>query len=407
MRICHLYDEHYQVGIGQGSVSSIVFYLARATAAKGHDVTVFERRWGGLPSRETCEGVTFRRFDLPIGSDQQGVEIPYQEIQHPTGLLGLLADRTHLGVKLARHLRRTDFDVLHVHLPFTANVLMHVLPSVRSKTVYTAHVGEEKKRFNLGEDEEKPLPLRYFSPDIHLMKRVAKAVVLNDRLQSRLEQQKDLDVTVIPNGIDLDEFPVSSNETARVKEKYEFDTPSVMFTGTITPQKGVEVLVKAAKIVEENTDREVTFLLVGNDELDEEYANRVKEYVRTNGLEDTVRLTGYVPYEDLKALYTACDIFVLPSYEEGMPMVLLEALASGKPLVGSDIGGIAMQVEDSSNGYLVTPGDEKMIAEHIRLLVEDEQRRQEMGEMSRQLAEDRFKWSNIVDQYLSVYHELV
>ena len=178
-----------------------------------------------------------------------------------------------------------------------------------------------------------------------------------------------------------------------------------MFAGTITPRKGVDRLVKAAEMVLRD-HKDVTFLLVGNLKLDEEFVNRVVKYVKDKGLNRNIRFTGFVPYEDLKALYSACDIFVLPSFGEGDPIALKEALASGKPLVGSNVGGIPMQIRDGWNGFLVEPGNERQLAEKIRYLIENEEERERMGKNSRKLAEEEFSWEKITDRYVEVYENI-
>jgi glycosyltransferase involved in cell wall biosynthesis len=128
------------------------------------------------------------------------------------------------------------------------------------------------------------------------------------------------------------------------------------------------------------------------------------EYAKSRGV--NAKFTGFVPYEDLKALYSVCDVFVLPSLEEGQPLVLLEAMASGKPLIGSKVGGISMQIRDGWNGFLVEPGNEKQLAEKIRYLVDNEGGRIKMGRNSRKLAEEVFSWEKITERYLEVYEEV-
>jgi len=186
-----------------------------------------------------------------------------------------------------------------------------------------------------------------------------------------------------------------------VKEKYELNETTVMFSGTVTPRKGVEYLVRAAEILKENN---VLFLIVGNTNIDREYADKVMEYAKQRNLK--VRFTGFVPYGDLKALYSACDIFVLPSFGEGDPIALKEALASGKPLIGTNVGGIPAQIKNGWNGFLVKPGNEKQLAEKIRYLIDNPEERERMGEKSRKLAREEFDWEKIAERYLKVYEEV-
>ena len=402
MRIIHVYDGHERVFPGEGSVPSVVYQIAKYTAEKGHDVTVLERKWEGLDYKEEIDGIKFERFDLKICSNVSNKEIVYEQIKKPSGALRLIMDRVFFALKANNYLKKNDFDIVHVHLPFAANVLINLNRKLREKMVYTAHADEY--RLGLSKFLKPPLAARIFSPDLYLMKRVKKSTVLNKALKEKLiakgiEEEK---LEVIPNGVNVDDFNLSKGEIERVKEKYELNETTIMFSGTVTPRKGVEYLVKAAEILKESN---VLFLIVGNINLDREYANKVMEYAKLRNLK--IRFTGFVPYEDLKALYSACDIFVLPSLEEGFGMVLTEALASGKPLIGSNVGGIPMQIRDGWNGFLVEPANEKQLAEKIRYLIENEEERIRMGKNSRKLAEEEFDWKKIAGKYLEVYERII
>jgi glycosyltransferase involved in cell wall biosynthesis len=81
-------------------------------------------------------------------------------------------------------------------------------------------------------------------------------------------------------------------------------------------------------------------------------------------------------------------------------------LASGKPLIGSKVGGVLMQIRDGWNGFLVEPGDEKLLADKIRYLIENEEERVRMGENSRKLAKEEFDWEKIAEKYLKIYEDI-
>ena len=402
MRIVHIYDGHEMIfPIEEGSPASIAFELAKHAVKEGHDVTILERGWRGLSHEEDIQGVKIKRIDLKIGSDIPYKEVPYREIQKPQGLIRLVLDRIDFALKANKFLMQNDFDVIHVHLPFAANVLVTVNKKLREKMIYTAHVGEERKRFGL--DPSAPLVLKFFSPDLYLIKRIRKSVVLNEPLKDMLVKKgiKEEKLEVIPNGVNIKEFNSNKEEIEQVKGKYGLDTTTVMFAGTVTPRKGVEYLVKAAEIL---NNKDVIFLIVGRIDIDKEYARKVINYAKEKNLK--VKFTGFIPREDIKALYLACDIFVLPSLEEGHGLVLTEAMASGKPLIGTKIGGIPAQIRDSWNGFLVEPGNEKQLAEKINYLIENEEERERMGKNSRRLAEEEFEWKNIAERYLEVYENV-
>ncbi len=88
------------------------------------------------------------------------------------------------------------------------------------------------------------------------------------------------------------------------------------------------------------------------------FVEGISKFIKVYSLEENVKLTGLIPYDDLRKLYAACDIFVLPSFGEGDSISLKEALASGKPLIGTNVGGILAQIKDGWNGFLVEPANE-------------------------------------------------
>jgi colanic acid/amylovoran biosynthesis glycosyltransferase len=193
-----------------------------------------------------------------------------------------------------------------------------------------------------------------------------------------------------------------------IKEKYGLtDKITVLFASTFIRLKGVEYLVKAANIViNEFGYKNVMILLVGDLSVEKEYVEFMRRVIEEYKLEKNVKIAGFIPWEDVKRLYVASDIYVLPSLEDSVPTSLLEPLACGKPLVGTDIGGITPLIKDDWNGFLVEPADEKQLAEKIKHLIDHPEKWGEMGRNSRKLAEDEFDWRKIADRYLEVYKEV-
>lgn len=400
MKILHIFDDYGTPGeralAGEGSVPTVVYYLAKYAAEKGNDVTILERDFGTLPAEEEIDGIRYIRINadkLPMA--------PYGLIKSPRGLIKLVKDGVDVARRINKFLKEEDFDVIHVHFPFASSILVNINRRLREKMVYTAHIGEEKKRFAL--DSSAPLILKFFSPDLYLMKRVRKSVVLNAPLKDKLVEKgiRAEKLEALPNGVNVDEFNLSKDEVERVRGKYGLNETMVMFAGTVTPRKGIEYLIKAGEILK---DENAFFLIVGNTNLDKEYAKRVMDYAKENNVK--AKFTGFIPYNDLKALYSACNIFVLPSLEEGFGVVLTEALASGKPLIGSKVGGIPMQIRDGWNGFLVEAVNEKQLAEKIKYLIDHPEESARMGRNSRKLAEEEFDWRKITEKYLGVYEEV-
>lgn len=397
MRIVHVYDGHEHVYDGRGSVPDVVWNNARYTAEAGHDVWVLERQWRGLGPAAVHDGVRFRRLDLPTGASDPWTRIPYEQIGDPVGTARLLVDRTVFALAALRHLP-PETDVLHVHLPFSANVLVTVAPWLRGKMVYTAHLGETTKR----------VVEPRFSPDVHLASRVARTVALNEGMRRAFADRgvEDRRLRVVPNGVDTGRFADVDDETRRVVvERYGLeDRTVVLFVGTVTPRKGVTDLVAAVDRATADLD-DVAVLVVGNHDLDATYADRVRRDVDDLDLSDVVTLTGFVSAADLRALYTVADVFVLPSYEEGSSVVVSEALAAGLPVVATRIPGIERQVDHGTNGLLCPPGDVDTLAANLRRLLTDGSLRSAQATASRGRATD-LSWPRVTDRLIDVYEEV-
>ncbi|MDD5190860.1 MAG: glycosyltransferase family 4 protein, partial [Dehalococcoidales bacterium] len=243
----------------------------------------------------------------------------------------------------------------------------------------------------------------------------ARAIVtLNAEVRNKIigsAKIKPEKVSTLPVIVDSNRFSPSV-ETEETKKQYGLKGKFiVLFVGRIRPDKGVEYLVKAAKMVIDQTkNKNVQFLLVGptdefgsHDNTQSPYLDMVKLLITSNELQNYVRLTGSVPVEDLRKLYAACDIFVLPSITEAMPVAVLEAMASGKPIIASRVGGVPMQVKAGENGILIRPGDDKELASALDYMISHPEDRLRMGRRSREIAINEFNADTVADKLVEVY----
>jgi glycosyltransferase involved in cell wall biosynthesis len=174
-------------------------------------------------------------------------------------------------------------------------------------------------------------------------------------------------VRVIYDGIDSELFHPGPRDAARARLARETDLqgPVVLFIGNLVPIKGLEVLIDAfARLAREGVD--FTGLLIGQGSL----RSRLEDRVARAGLRGRVRLLGPRPHDQLPDWYRAADLFVLPSYSEGVPIVLLEAAACGTPFVASRVGGVP-EIAHLGASRLVPAGDAEALAEAIRAALAD------------------------------------
>jgi glycosyltransferase involved in cell wall biosynthesis len=206
-------------------------------------------------------------------------------------------------------------------------------------------------------------------------------------------------IAVIPNGIDLNRFQLSISKE-ECKRQLKFNGKDViLFMGGLYQLKGPDVLLKAiAHVVKFRKD--VLFIFAGTGEYDK-YINLSHKL----GIEKYVKFIGYVTND--KAIYYNCsDIFVLPSYEEMFPIVLLEASASGLPLVVSDLNSLQCIVEDNYNGIFFKTGNENELANAILYLLDNEKIRRTLGENAKNLVK-RYSWRNISNLTIDTYNLLI
>ncbi|NIR12894.1 MAG: glycosyltransferase family 4 protein [Desulfobacterales bacterium] len=218
---------------------------------------------------------------------------------------------------------------------------------------------------------------------------------------SQLLQQYRRRVVVVPNGVDCGRFhPQVEGQQIRVKYGLQ-GCGVVLFVGALTRwhgYKGLDVLIRAHQRVVE--DREAFLLVVGEGSLKEEYQLLCQELE----LDDRVIFAGDISDQELPQYYAASDMLVLPSKDksEGFGLTLLEAGASGKPVVGSNVGGIPSTVSHGLNGLLVPPCDTEALAQAICCLLDDERLRLQMGREARRRAEEQ-DWNRVAETVERLY----
>ncbi|MBO3757520.1 MAG: glycosyltransferase family 4 protein, partial [Candidatus Brockarchaeota archaeon] len=201
-------------------------------------------------------------------------------------------------------------------------------------------------------------------------------------------------IKIIPNGIDTNRFKPNFD-----KENKEL---RILFVSRLVHRKGPHLLVKAFKRVIKRYDK-VTLIFAGSGYMRE----TLEELAMSLNIASKVKFLGDVPDENLPQVYSESDIFVLPSlHAESFGLVLLEAMASGLPVVTTNIGGIPEVLEDGKEGFLVKP-DERNIADALIKLLEDKNLREKMGRNGRKKAVEVYDWKNVGEKIEEVYKELL
>jgi glycosyltransferase involved in cell wall biosynthesis len=210
--------------------------------------------------------------------------------------------------------------------------------------------------------------------------------------QLALRTMPSLDYTVVPNGVDLARFhpPVS-------RRRRHSNRVRCIAVARLVERKGLDHLIRAIASLERGR-YELEIVGTGPDEYS------LRELAATLGVDDLVKFSGSLDRATVARRYRDADIFTLASVEEAFGNVFAEAMASGLPVVGSNIGGIPALVQHGGNGLLVPPRDPLALAAAIHQLGENPALRAEMGRRNRAHAEATFSWDRVGTRFLSLYN---
>jgi glycosyltransferase involved in cell wall biosynthesis len=282
------------------------------------------------------------------------------------------------------------FDLVHVHFAVPCGPVGYLMRHVfRTPYLITSQGGDVPSFV----PEETGRAFRVVRPLSRLLwQDASKRVAVSASLASLAAQDyPGMKIEVIPNGVDEDFFNNGSNDPDR--------TPAILFAGRLAPQKQVDVLIRALSKVAS----EVDFIchIAGNGPCLSSLTSLAKEL----GVEKRVRFHGWVERGALLKLLRDCQVFVLPSSREGLPLAGIQAMASGLVLVGSRVDGIVDLIEDEVTGLLFENGSDDELAARIEQCFREVGTLRRLKERSLKTA-SLYRWHSIVDQYLQIYHHL-
>ena len=317
---------------------------------------------------------------------------------------------------LYRLMRAERPDIVHVHTPIAAALGRVAARLARVPIIiYTAH----------GFFFHERMPWRTKKAYIWIEKLLARFTTDMLFTQSQEDAATAVSEGIYPayqvmwigNGVDMEQFTPSQSAPA-FKEAFGIpaSAPVVGFIGRLVEEKGVLELLDAFRQAL-SVMPELRLLMVGDNTvvghqastIHDERDRRTREFVRskveTLGLASSIVFTGYV--EDVTKLMPAIDVFVLPSHREGMPRIIIEAMASGKPVIATDIRGCREEVVHDLTGLLVPVGDTKTLSEAMVRILSEPELACRMGCEGRRRAEAMFDERDVLDRQVRVYQQLV
>lgn len=357
MKICHILDE-----LTIGGLEKTVIQIVSGLTGYTHEVWCLKNK-----------GI------LAGGLEKKGVRVK------AFGLSGRIRPSDIFNI--AGHMRKECFDIAHCHghYPSVTGRAAAILAGVPVRIVHAQNLYYWIKL----KDRVRLKALSYFTRDIiAVSEAVKKSLVGFVGISPRR-------ITVVYNSSpDMAAMALVERREARARLGIGADDFVVGAVGRLDKEKGYHILVDAIG----RLDRGVRLVIVGEGPQRDE----LEMFIASRGLKGPVILTG--ARHDVADILSAIDCFVQPSvYTEGLPLVLAEAASASLPLIATDVGGNPEIVRDHSNGFVIETGDPIVLSDKIAYLMAQPEKRREMGARSREIWEERFSESIMLDKIRKIY----
>ena len=353
-----------------GGVATHISYLERYFTRMGHEVKVI------APASKAIS--SFGDRFIPIGKPRP---IP------SSGSIARVTISPWLSSKIKDVLDRERFDIVHLHEPLMPMLCTTVLRLSPAANIGTFHACHGRPGYNFAKPFGKWLLKRWFRK-LH-----GKIAVSKPATEFACEHFPGY-YNIIPNGVDIDHF---SPDVTPI-HKFGDGKLNILFVSRLEKRKGLNYLIEAFKQVQKEIPNSRLIIVGPGTRLRRKY----EKQVRRSGLKDVI-FTGLVSYEELPRYYKTADVFCAPATgRESFGIILLEAMATGKPIVASSIDGYASVVTHNVEGLLVPPGDTEMLARALVSLLTDQALRQEMGARGRAKALE-YSWEKVAQNVLNYY----
>ena len=377
---------NYESPPAAGGAGFATFHIGRELARMGVSTDLLTARIEAEPSVTEVDGM--RIFRVPS----------WRKATHDCGLIGAYSYIFFALLKRYRLLSSTPYDVEHFFFGLPTGVLSRSPLPWRAPPYVVSLRGSDVPGYDPFNHTVERLHRLLLPMTRRIWRQAGSVVALSDALKMlALQTTPELPIDVIPNGVDTDHFRPPA-ETARVTES---DRPLALISvARLLERKGLHHLFEA---IAKPTPLPVTLTVVGTGPYQPELERQVGEL----GLSDRVSFAGFVRHAQLADMYRASDLFVLPSQTESFGLVFAEAMASGLPVLATQVGGIPELVRDGTDGLLVEPARPDQLRGALERLLAGPEERLAMGRQARGRIEAHYSWRAIAERYLATYESIL
>lgn len=336
------------------------YNLAKNLSKRGHEIHVITSKEEGLSKFDNRDGFYVHRLIFP-----------------QVRFLGLIL----FSVQVFLCLRKINPQIVHIQKTEMG------IPGFLAKKIL-------KKRYIVycrGSEVYFPWQFKDLISKV-VFANASAVIALTKHMKMELRKNYNVEIFVIPNGIDLKKFlNIQKEDTTSNGEKI------VLYVGSLRPVKGVKYLIEAMRIVIKN--KPDTKLVIVGDGTERE---QLEMLVRSLKLGRYIKFVGMVPNENVPEYMISSDIFVLPSLSEGFPNVILEAMASGLPIICTEVGGMREIIKEGENGFMVSTKNIEELSEKVLMLLQDDELRKNISKNNK-IAVKKYDLENVVERIEKIY----
>jgi len=360
-----------------GGVENYVYYLSQELVKKGHQLKVLCANEPHSPKKEIINNITVKR-------------VPY---------IGKIANTNITPSLPIEILREGEYDIMHTHIPTPWSADWSAFFSkLKNKPLVLNYYNDIVAQGGIAKKTAQLYNKTFLKS---LLKKADRIIIIQENYiytSPYLSEFTDK-ISVVPVGVDVNQFqPIKIDKREN----------SIFFLSLLDEfhkYKGLEYLLKAIQIVQKDID-DVKLIIGGKGNLLKYY----KSMAESLGIENNVEFHGFIAEEKIVEYYNSCSLFILPSIssaQEGFGIVALEALACEKPVITTNIVGVADDLKKVNAGRIVPPKDAKKLAGAIIELLSNEQMSKKMGVKGRKLVEKKYTWLKIAEMTEDIYKKVL
>lgn len=395
----HASPEGILGGVDQGGQNLYVAQVARHLKALGYSVDIFTRRDDERKMEIEVLDRGIGLINVPAGPP---CRIPKEDLYQ------YMHQFTVYMLKFCKAQRRC-YDLIHANFWMSGLVAADLKQILNIPFVITFHALGRVRRIYQGDQDRFP-DIRFQVED-RIVAEADQIIAECPQDRSDLINLYEADprrITTIPCGFDPTEMPTMSTEAARLAIGIRPDIPTVLQLGRMVPRKGVDNAIRGFAHFMRLWRREAQMLIVGgeSEQPDPERTPEIGRLMRIaadEGVQDQVIFCGRKSRQDIVKYFSAADVFVSTPWYEPFGITPVEAMACGRPVIGSQVGGIKYSVQHGKTGFLVPHDDPRALGERLSALFHNPSRLQELGRHAKTRAHRLFTWEKVVEQMSSLY----